>query len=218
MKFSILQQDFFPSLSSVARSIGVRSTLPVLGNILISAEKGKLKLSATNLEIGVVKKISAEIIEEGEVTVPAKTLVEMVGNLTGEKLEFSSDGQNIEISTPTFSSTLNGISASEFPSIPLSGKEAVIIETEVLVKSLPKVTFAAAADDSRPILTGILLEIKGKKLQLVATDGYRLAHKLVPTGESALFRALVPRRTLEEVIRLILEEKNIEMFRYQRYS
>lgn len=208
MKFTILQQDLFTSLSSVSRSCGMRSSLPVLGNILLSVEKGKLRLSATNLEIGVVKIIPAEIIEEGEITIPAKTLVEMVANLSGEKLEVASEGEIVSISTPSFSSTINGITAAEFPSIPLSGKEAATIETEALIHSLPQVTFAAASDDGRPILTGILLEIKGKKLQLVATDGYRLAHKIVPVEDPVSFKALVPRKTFEEVMRLISEEEN----------
>lgn len=207
MKFIILQQDLIPTLQAVARSTGVRSQLPVLGNILLQTDSGKLKLSSTNLEIGVVKFINAEILEEGEVTIPAKTFVEVIANLSGEKLEISASVDQMEISTPTFSSKLNGISASEFPSIPLSGKEAVLLESEILVKSLPEVVFAAAVDDGRPTLTGILTEIKDKKLQLVATDGYRLAHKIVPVAETASFKALVPKRTFEEIVRLISEDE-----------
>lgn len=211
MKFSILQQDLIPALQSVSRSCGARSQLPVLGNILLQAQQGKLKISATNLEIGVVKIINAEIIEEGEITLPAKTLVEVVVNLAGEKLEFNSSLEQVKISTATFSSTLNGISATEFPAIPFSGKEAVKFKPENLIKSLPQITFAAAADEGRPILTGVLTEIKDKKLQLVATDGYRLAHKVLPVEESAYFKALVPRRTFEEVLRLISEEEADEI-------
>ncbi|MDO8638297.1 MAG: DNA polymerase III subunit beta [Candidatus Daviesbacteria bacterium] len=207
MKFIILQQDLIPTLQAVARSTGVRSQLPVLGNILLQTSAGKLKLSSTNLEIGVVKFINAEILEEGEVTVPAKTFVEVIANLSGEKLVISASTDQIEISTPTFSSKLNGISASEFPSIPLLGKEAVVIEPEILIKALPEIIFAAAMDDGRPTLTGILTEIKDKKLQLVATDGYRLAHKIVPIAETATFKALIPKRTFEEIVRLISEEE-----------
>lgn len=206
MKFSILQQDLWQSLQAVARSCGVRSQLPVLGNVLLRVEGGKLKLSATNLEIGVVKVLNVEAGESGDVTVPAKTLVEVVANLSGEKLDFTASADQLEISTPTFSSKINGISASEFPDIPLVGKEAVVVLPDVLIKSLPQVTFAAAVDDGRPILTGILTEIKDKKLQLVATDGYRLAHKTVALDESLNFKALVPRRTLEEIMRLIPED------------
>lgn len=207
MKFSILQQDLWPSLQAVSRSCGVRSQLPVLSNILLRTSKGRLEISATNLEIGVVKSIKAEIGEEGEITVPAKTLVEVVGNLSGEKIEFAATADQMEIATPSFSSKINGIPAAEFPNIPLAGKETVIIDPGALTSSLPQVTFAAASDDGRPILTGILTEIKDKMLQLVATDGYRLAHKTVSLEKGSAFRALIPRRTLEEVARLMGEEK-----------
>ena len=206
MKFFCLQQDLIPALQSVARSCGVRSQLPVLNNILLQASHGELKLSATNLEIGVVKSIKVEISEEGEVSIPARTLVEVVANLRGEKLEFTSTADQLEVSTPTFSSKLNGISASEFPAIPLIGKEVVNIDPQVLLKSLPQVIFAAASDDGRPILTGILTEINNKKLQFVATDAYRLAHKIIPVSENINFKTLIPRKTFEEVVRLISED------------
>lgn len=207
MKFTILQQDLMPAISAVGRSCGVRSQLPVLGNILISSDSGKLKLAATNLEIGVVKLIAAEILEDGEVTIPAKTIIEVVANLGGEKLEFEATADQIKISTPTFSSQMNGISASEFPSIPLTGKEAVSISPKILLEALPQVAFASAVDEGRPILTGILTEFKNKTKQLVATDGYRLAHKLVPVEDSGEFKALIPRKTFEEVMRLVGEEE-----------
>ncbi len=196
-----------PALSAVARSSGVRAQLPVLSNILLQTEAGRLKLSATNLEVGVVKYVKAEIVEEGEVTVPAKTLVEVVANLSGEKIEFSTASDILEVVTPSFSSKISGISASEFPTIPLTGKEAVVIEAPLISKSLPQVVFSAAVDDGRPILTGILTEIKDGNLRLVATDGYRLAHKIVPTPKDISFKALVPRRTFEEIVRLISEEE-----------
>lgn len=207
MKLTILQQDLWPALQAVSRSCGVRSHLPVLGNILLQTEQGRLKLSATNLEIGVVKTIKAEVIEEGEITVPSKTFVEMIGNLSTEKLEISSTIDQIEITTPSFSSQMNGISAAEFPTIPLIGKQAISIDPRILAKALPQIVFAAAAEDGRPILTGILTEIKNKKLQLVATDGYRLAYKSMDIAETASFKALVPRKTFEEIMRLISEEE-----------
>ncbi len=207
MKFTILQQDLMPTLQSVARSCGVRSQLPVLGNILLQTDQRRLKLSATNLEIGVVKRIKADIQEDGEVTIPAKTLVEVVTNLSGEEISFISSNEQLMITTPTFSATLNGISATEFPVIPLTGKQTVVIDHQLLMKVLPQVAFAAATDEGRPTLVGILTEIKDKKLQLVATDGYRLAHKIIDVAEEGKFKAIVPRKTFEEVMRLISEEE-----------
>ncbi len=207
MKFTILQQDFMPSLNSVFRSVGVRSQLPVLGNILIQANDGKVILSATNLEVGVVKSLDAEVSEEGEITVPGKTLVDVIYNLAGEKVEITASTAIIDIKTDSFSSSLNGISASEFPNIPLSGKDSALIDPKILTKALPEVTFSAAVDEGRPILTGVLTEINNKKLQLVSTDGYRLAHISIDTENETRLKALVPRKTFEEVMRLISEEK-----------
>lgn len=208
MKFNILQQDLLPALSAVSRSCGFRSQLPVLANILIHTDQGRVKLSTTNLEVGVVKVIKAEVSEEGEITIPAKTLVEMVSNLAGEKIEFSSAGEHLEVSTPSFSSKINGITASEFPTIPLLGKEAASLNPQMLLKTLPQVTFAAAVDEGRPVLTGILTQIREKKVEFVATDGYRLAHRTLIVEEDSSFKALIPRRTLEEVARLISEEES----------
>ncbi len=206
MQFTIAQADFLPALQSVSRSCGVKAQLPVIGNILISAHVNQLKLSATNLEIGVVKILAAQIQEEGEVTIPARTLVEIISNLSNQQLELTASNDQLKITSKGFSSQMNGISASEFPAIPLAGSNEVTIDAQVLLKSLPEVAFSAAVDEGRPVLTGILTEIKDKSLQMVATDGYRLAFKTVGVDESSHFKALIPRRTLEEVNRLIGEE------------
>lgn len=206
MKFSILQQDLLPSLQAVLRSSGVRNQLPVLGNILLQAEQGRLKLAATNLEIGSIKYLKAQIEEDGEITVPGRTLTDLVANLSGEMISIWADADHLEISTPTFSSKLTGIPAAEFPVIPLAGQKAITIDSDFLAKALPQVAFSSAVDEGRPVLTGILTQIKDKKLELVATDGYRLAHKVVELDKAAEFKSLVPRKTFEEIIRLLAED------------
>lgn len=216
MKFSVLQQDLLPILSSVSRSIGIRSTLPVLGNILLSTAGGKLKLAATNLEIGVIKYVSAEISEEGEVTIPAKTLLEVIQSLGPAKIEFETGGEIINISSGKFKASINGISANEFPVIPLPEGKGVGFKKEVL-KSCSQILFAAAADEGRPILTGILTQVKDGKLDLVATDGFRLAHSEVKIEGSDDFKCLIPKRTFEEVLRIVdedsgEEDQDIEIF------
>lgn len=211
MKLTLLQQDLLPALSSASRSCGVRSTLPVLANILLSTQDNKLKLSATNLEVGVVKLVSAKVSTEGEITVPSRTFLEIISSLEGE-ITLESDENTMKISANKFSASLSGISASEFPAIPLSSEPALLIDSEVLLKSLPKISFAAATDEGRPILTGILTEIKKDSLELVATDGFRLAHQKVNIEgvDSASFRSLIPKRTFEELVRLISEEEGLE--------
>ncbi len=207
MKLSLLQQDLLPVVSAVSRSVG-RTNLPVLANILIQTENGKLKLSATNLEIGVIKRVSAQVEEEGEVSVPAKTFLETISSLNAEKITLEASADQLKLTTSNFKATLNGIPASEFPAIPLSSDQTITIDAKILKDSLPKITFAAAVEEGRPVLTGILTQIKQNTLELVATDGFRLAHQKSPLkGEAATeFKALIPRRTFEEVVRLIDED------------
>ncbi len=212
MKIKINQQDLLPVLQSVSRSCGIRATLPVLANILLQTENGKLKLSATNLELGVIKIVSAEVLEEGDVTVPSRTFLEIISSLPPGEISLDATPDQLKISAHKFNATLNGIPANEFPTIPLSETPGVMVDANVLKEALPEISFAAAADEGRPVLTGILTEIKKKTLELVATDGFRLAHKTtgLENTETDSFKALIPRRTLEEVARLIAEEEEAD--------
>lgn len=206
MKFSILQQDLLPPLQAVARSVGFRSTLPVLDNILLSQEGKKLKIAATNLELGVIKYVNVEAEEQGEITVPAKTLVELISGLKQDKITLESSGEILTVSSGKLKASINGIAASEFPVIPLSSDKGVSFPKEAFLTSA-QILFASAVDEGRPILTGILTEVVGGKLDFVATDGFRLAHRQLdlPKGTAA-FKSLIPRRTFEEILRLISEE------------
>ncbi len=209
MRITILQQDLLPNLQAVSRSVGVKGTLPVLGNILLQTESGRLKLSATNLELGVIKRVNAQVEEEGEITIPARTFLEVVASLSGESLVLETNSDQLKLSTKSFNATLNGISAAEFPAIPLASENTIMLPAQVLQQALMEITFAAAVDEGRPILTGILTQVKQDSLELVATDGFRLAHKttkLQKGEDSKTIKSLIPRRTFEEVVRLISEE------------
>lgn len=205
MKFTILQQDLLPPLQAVSRSVGIRSTLPVLDNILLSVEGKKLKIAATNLEIGVIKHISVEAAAEGEITVPAKTLVELISGLGQAEVTIETQGEALTVASGKFKASVNGISASEFPAIPVSGEQGISFPKEVFLTSA-QILFAAAIDEGRPVLTGILTEVKDEKLRFVATDGFRLAHRQIalPKGVAS-FKSLIPKRTFEEVLRIISE-------------
>ncbi|MBI2039697.1 DNA polymerase III subunit beta [Candidatus Microgenomates bacterium] len=212
MKFSVLQQDLLPVLQSVSRSVGVRSTLPVLDNILLSLEGNKLKIAATNLEVGVIKFVSVEGVSSGELTIPAKTLVDLVSGLGQSKIELEATGEILSIQSGKLKAQINGILASEFPVIPLSEGKGVTFPKEVFLTSA-QILYAAAVDEGRPVLTGILTDVKDGKLDFVATDGFRLAHRqvqLVPSnakgGGAEGFKSLIPKRTFEEVLRVIGEE------------
>ena len=211
VKFSILQQDLLPNLASVARSVGVHSTLPVLDNILLSAEGKNLKITATNLEIGVIKNIPAEVEAEGEITVPAKTLVEIISGLTQTVVSFESEGENLNLTSNKFKATINGIAASEFPAIPLSKEKGISFPKQAFLTS-SQILFASAVDEGRPVLTGVLTNVSAGKLDFVATDGFRLAHRqLKLEDKSTQFKSLIPRRTFEEIVRIISEEEVTEV-------
>ncbi len=207
MKFTILQQDLLPPLQSVSRSVGVRSTLPVLDNVLLAVEGKKLKVAATNLEIGVIKYISIEDGIDGEITLPAKTLVDLISGLGQSKVTLESEAEITTIQSGKFKASINGISASEFPAIPLSSDKSISFPKEIFLTS-SQILFAAAVDEGRPVLTGILTDVKDSKLDFVATDGFRLAHRQVelPKG-SGQFKSLIPKRTFEEILRIISEQE-----------
>lgn len=206
MKFKVLQQDLLGPLQAVSRSVGVRSTLPVLDNILLSAEGKKLKVAATNLEIGVIKNLTVEVEVAGEITVPAKTLVELISCLGQTKVIVESQGEILNVESGKLKAQINGISATEFPAIPLSSNPGVSFPKEVFLTS-SQILFASAVDEGRPVLTGVLTDVKDGKLDFVATDGFRLAHRQVALAKTAAqFKSLIPKRTFEEVLRIMSEE------------
>lgn len=193
-------------MQAAARSVGVRSTLPVLDNILLSVEGNKLKVAATNLEIGVIKFINVEVEAPGEITVPAKTLVDLVSGLGQNRVTLESEKEVLTIQAGKFKATINGIAAQEFPAIPLSSEKEVSFPKEAFLGSA-QILFASATDEGRPVLTGILTDVSDGKLDFVATDGFRLAHRQLKLPKGAFqFKALIPRRTFEEVLRIIAEE------------
>jgi len=211
MKILILQQDLLPSLQAVSRVSGVRATLPVLDNILLASEGVKLKLSATNLEIGVIEYVSADVIEPGEITIPAKTLVEVISGLKGSKIDLESKQDILTITSGKFQASINGISSSEFPVIP-QGEGGGISFKKSEIMAVGQILFAAAVDEGRPQLTGVLTEVKGNDLNFVATDGFRLAHRIIKLEDKkdlpeGRFKSLIPKKTFEEVLRIISEEE-----------
>ncbi|MEK7616554.1 MAG: DNA polymerase III subunit beta [Patescibacteria group bacterium] len=209
MKFSCLQQDLLPILQSVSRAVGIRSTLPVLDNILFSVEGKKLKVAATNLEIGVIRFIPVDVLEEGATTVPAKTLLELFSGMGQGKVTIESKDDLLSLQSGSFHAEINGIAASEFPAIPLSKEGGITLPKSVLLRSA-EILFAAAVDEGRPVLTGVLTEVKDTKLDMVATDGFRLAHRQVAIPKTTgAFKSLIPRRTLEEILK-ILDESEVE--------
>jgi DNA polymerase III subunit beta len=216
MKVSCLQENLSKGLSLVSRAVAARSTLPVLGNILLATDNGQLRLSATNLELGITCWIGAKIEEEGSTTVPAKTLVDLVNTLPQDKVEMklTARTQTLNITCGRVHANLKGIDAQEFPLIPPADLDTAIqLNVEDLREMINQVAFAAATDEVRPILTGVLARIDGGQVTLAAADGFRLsvrtAQLSTPTQDP--INAIIPARALAELGRVISAESPVFM-------
>jgi DNA polymerase-3 subunit beta len=217
VKITCKQQDLSRGLSVVSHAVSSRSTLPILANILLSTEHGRLKLSATNLEIGINCWIDAEIHEEGTTTVPAKLVTDFVSSLPQSSVDITvpEDSHTINIKSLRSSADIKGMDPSEFPLIPSAegGETPVILDTALLKEMIAEVAFAAADDDSRPVFTGVHVEVNNEKLTFAAADAFRLAVRIAPLpghGEPH-DNILIPARTLTELARILPSEGTVQM-------
>lgn len=204
MRLTILQSNFARALGQVSRIVGARTTLPVLSNILISAKKGKIRFSATDLEVGISTQTIGKIDEEGEITLPARLLSDFVSNNKDESVDISTDGAVATLKSERFEAKIHGISAEEFPTVPEAPKDHfAVFGREIFSQALKKVNIAPATDETRPVLAGIYFQFSEKMLVLAATDSYRLAEKKLELTEAVEDRKfIVPARTMNEVLRL----------------
>ncbi|MEI7819116.1 MAG: DNA polymerase III subunit beta [bacterium] len=204
MKLSITQEKFARSLGIVGRVVGSRSSLPILGNILLKAEGSELTVSATNLEIALSVHVHCKIERPGSVSVPAKLLQEVISSVQSEKLQLTSDGESLEVSAAHVNAKLQGMQADEFPATPeVQADQVVNLPSQLMKDLLERVTRAASLDESRPVLAGVLISSQAGILTLAATDSYRLAEEKVSLKDLHDFSVIIPIRTIQEVIRLI---------------
>jgi len=204
MKLTVLQENLSKAISTAARFASTRAQLPILGNILISSHKTKILVSSTNLEVSVSVSVGAKVTEEGEISVPAKVVSELIDNLPRETLDISSEREQLKVSASGFASTVLGINTADFPKIPnsVNREKSITMPKADLVKALSQVAFATSVDETRPVLTGVLFIFGSKDLSLVATDGFRLSRKIIKVdhkgGES---RVILPKMVLGELSR-----------------
>jgi DNA polymerase III subunit beta len=217
MKFTITREKLHEGLGAVAASVPSKTTLPVLANILVEASKDGLKLSGTDLDISVSTTIPASVDQEGATTLPARKLVEIVKELPNAAIRMTSSGEQratIECGKSKFK--LLGLSRDEFPAFPTVKFEGGWkVAAKDLQKLIGHVAFAASTEESRPILNGVLWELRSDKMRMVATNGHRLARMDVPTtgqggGQADL---IVPPKALEQIRRLFGGDEEIEIGR-----
>ena len=217
MKVSCLQENLAKGISIVNCAVATRSTLPVLSNILLSTDESRLKLAATNLEIGINCWIGAKVEQEGAITVPARLLTDFVGSLPPEQidLELITRTQALNLKCGRFEANIKGIDAQQFPLILVPEEDDRIrVDPDLLRQVVDQVAFAAATDESRPVLTGVLAELSQDRLALAAADGYRLSVRSigVEEGPQQPISVIIPARSLQELRRISGdEEKPVEM-------
>ena len=209
MRLFVLQENLAKGLSIVGRAVSSRSTLPVLSNILLSSDEDRLKLAATNLEVGVSCWLGAQVEDDGAITLPARLLTDWVNSMQPDKIdmELSVRTMSVHLKCARSESNIKGIDASEFPLIPTAdGEQALGLPPATMRRIIDQVVFAAAdaKDTSRPALTGVLAKFEGERLTLAATDGYRLSVRrtVLPAPAPADVNIIIPARSLAEVSRI----------------
>ncbi|MEP7325819.1 MAG: DNA polymerase III subunit beta [Gemmatimonadota bacterium] len=222
MKFTIAREQLQQGLLAVAASVPTKTTLPVLSNILVEAGKDSLRLSGTDLDIGVSTSIPASVDQEGAITLPAKKLVEIVRELPSAAIRFTGSGeQRMTIECGRTKFRLLGLPREEFPAFPSVKFDGAWKSSATdLQKLIGHVAFAASTEESRPILNGVLWELRPERMRMVATNGHRLARMDIPTkGGNAKNQAdlIVPPKALEQIRRLFGAEEELEIARSENH-
>jgi DNA polymerase III subunit beta len=208
MNISLMQENLARGLGIVSRAVSSRATLPVLANVLLKTDNSGLKLTATNLEIGINAWVPGKVSEEGEITVPAKLLTDLVATLPNQRIDLvlSPKDRTLKVTCGTNRSSIKGIEADEFPVVAAIGDQpATSVDARVLREALGEVVFAAASDESRPILTGVLTRLAGDRMTLAAADNYRIAVRSLTLDRpvSPEITIVVPGRSYQELVRIL---------------
>jgi DNA polymerase-3 subunit beta len=222
MKLTITREQLQEGLVAVAASIPAKTTLPILSNILLEATKDGIRLSGTDLDIAVSTTVSASVDQEGAITLPARKLVEIVRELPSAAMRLTASGeQRVTIECGRSRFRLLGLPREEFPAFPTVKFEGGWrTSSKELQKLIAHVAFAASTEESRPILNGVLWELRPERMRMVATNGHRLARMDVPTSETqgaSQADLIVPPKALDQIRRLFDTDETVEIARSENH-
>lgn len=207
MNIIVGTQNLRRALVLTERLTSRNTTLPILQNLVLKTDGGRLKVAATNLEIGVVVTVGAKIGEAGEIAVPGRILNDLVSALTGDTITLATKQETISITTPNQTTKLLGTSTKEYPIIPkVSGGISAEIGAAIFKKTLAIVLESAAVADARPELSGVFLRCEKNKAVCATTDGFRLVERIIPATADKNFQIIIPRATAAEIVRIISDE------------
>lgn len=219
MKLICTQENLSRALSYLERVVGRQTTLPILSNFLLETEKGRLKISATNLEIGVIAYVGAKIENEGRIAIPAKLLSNFIAQLPGgDVLQLEGDKEGLRVESTTYKIRIKGLDGKDFPLIPQYTDEYFFsFPAQALKNALSRVLFCVSLNDARLELTGVHIFFYKDQIHLAATDSFRLAEEIIPFTEygsgylnflSENPSLIIPRGTLQEIMRVITPESS----------
>ncbi len=223
MRFVIKKEDLYNGIKIVERATSVRALQPVLLNILIETiDKTSIRLVATDLDLTVIAEVDAQVEEEGKITLPSKTLNEIVSKLGNKLITFdkSDDSSIVNITCQKSKFDIIGISANEFPpevfNVEMNEEECFEIEVKPLTKAVKQAGFAAASYESSNLLSGIVCDISGQTLEIASTDGNRLARvrEVIKNQDNKARQLIIPSRTLNEFIKMssFIDEDSIKIY------
>jgi DNA polymerase-3 subunit beta len=222
MKLTITREQLQEGLVAVAASVPAKTTLPILSNILLEATKDGIRLSGTDLDIAVSTTVTASVDQEGAITLPARKLVEIVRELPSAAIRLTASGeQRVTIECGRSRFRLLGLPREEFPAFPsVKFEGGWRTSSRELQKLIGHVAFAASTEESRPILNGVLWELRPERMRMVATNGHRLARMDVPTSETqgaSQADLIVPPKALEQIRRLFDTDETVEIARSENH-
>ena len=217
MRAALLLENLIDKIQLLNSAVSSRPPLPILSGFLLEASKGKVKISATDLEMGITTSIPAAVEEEGATVIPAKPFVEIISSLAEDKIEIEEKEAGVEIKSKRTKTTLLGMDKGEFPKLfEEKGESIITIKKEAVEKDLGRVVFAASTDAGRPAFSGVLIKKEGDAVVVVATDSHRLS--LNKTG-SIKSKATKPVLVSAKVIRALLSQKSdsdVEVFVFDK--
>lgn len=207
MKIICTQENLRNGLQQVSRIVGTSSTLPILNNVLLQTESGLLKISATNLEMGMTTSVRCKVELEGGICIAAKVLLDLVNNLPNENITIEVGEVETSVTTEHYQTKIKHISVEEFPSIPIIEDGVLIsVSPSTLKEGLDSVSFAASSSETQPEISGVLGKFEGNKMTVTATDRYRLAEMSITVdleSGSADRAVIMPQRSVLELSRLL---------------
>jgi len=208
MYVDILKENLIKGISKTTRLISSSSQLPILSNILITAQKNTLILQSTNLETSLMITLGAKVEEQGQYTVPARLFSEFISPLPAEKITLKLEGSKLSISCKNHQASINGLPPDDFPSFPTHQKKPFLsLDSQTFSNIISSVALSSTSDDTRPVLNGVLFDFNGSTLILVATDGYRLSSHSLSEVKGEFQNMIVPAKSLLEVQKNISDQQ-----------